>query len=89
MTNHLFDNPRNVRWLVRGLMIACVVLFGLDLVIHRHLEHPWEAVFGFYGLYGFVACVLLVLLAKEMRKLIMRPEDYYERPPEPGEGDDV
>jgi hypothetical protein len=35
--------------------------------------------FGFYALYGFVACVLLVLLAAEMRKLVMRDEDYYER----------
>jgi len=36
-------------------------------------------VWGFYALYGFVACVLLVLLAKEMRKLVMRNEDYYTR----------
>jgi len=36
-------------------------------------------VIGFYSLYGFVACVILVLLAKEMRKLVMRDEDYYER----------
>jgi hypothetical protein len=30
-------------------------------------------------LYGFFACVALVLAAKLLRKLIMRPEDYYER----------
>ena len=33
---------------------------------------------GFYAGYGFVACVLLVLIAKEMRKLLMRREDYYD-----------
>jgi hypothetical protein len=44
------------------------------------VSHPWEGFFGFYALYGFVACVLLVLLAKEMRKLVMRDEDYYEQP---------
>ncbi|MCP5434025.1 MAG: hypothetical protein H6957_01020 [Chromatiaceae bacterium] len=76
---YLFDNPRNVRRVVRGLLIACVVLVGLDLVLHRHVAHPWEGVFGFYAFYGFVACVLLVLLAKEMRKLVMRDEDYYQR----------
>ncbi len=76
---YLFDNPRNTRLVVRSLVAACVILAGLDLVLHRHGEHPWEGVIGFYPLYGFVACVLLVLLAKEMRKLVKRDEDYYER----------
>jgi hypothetical protein len=33
---------------------------------------------GFYAFYGFVACVLLVLIAKQMRKVLMRKEDYYD-----------
>lgn len=77
---HLFDDPRNVRQVVRGLVAACVVLVGLDALLHRHVSHPLEGLFGFYALYGFVACVLLVLLAKEMRKLLMRQEDYYDPP---------
>jgi len=76
---YLFDNPRNTRLVIRSLVIACVILAGLDLVLHRHGEHPWEGVIGFYSLYGFVACVIPVLLAKEMRQLVMRAEDYYER----------
>lgn len=76
---YLFDNPRNVRLVVRGLTWTCVLLVALELLVHRHLSHDWEALFGFYALYGFVACVLLVLLAAEMRKLVMRDEDYYER----------
>jgi hypothetical protein len=76
---YLFDNPRNVRRVVRGLTWTCVLLVVLELAVHRHLSPPWEALFGFYALYGFVACVLLVLLAAEMRKLVMRDEDYYER----------
>ena len=78
---YLFDNPRNVRRVVLGLVGACVILVGLDLVLHRHVSHPWEAMFGFYAVYGFVACVLLVLLAKEMRKLLIRKEDYYDEAP--------
>ena len=76
---YLFDNPRNVRRVVLGLTWTCVFLVGLELVVHRHLSQSLEALFGFYALYGFVACVLLVLLAAEMRKLLMRDEDYYER----------
>jgi hypothetical protein len=47
---HLFDNPRNVSWLLRG----------------------------FYALFGFVACVTLVLIAKQMRKILKRKADYYD-----------
>mgnify|MGYP001819781736 CR=1 FL=1 len=92
---HLFDDPRNRRRLVRGLMLAGAVLLGLDAILHRHIQHPWDTLFGFYALYGFVACVLLVLLAKELRKLVMRDEDYYEDParrkrsPEPGDAGDA
>ena len=78
---YLFDNPRNVRRVVLGLVGVCVILISLDLVLHRHVSHPWEAMFGFYAVYGFAACVLLVLLAKEMRKVLIRNEDYYDDAP--------
>jgi len=75
---HIFDKPRNVTRLLRVFYVICALLVGADFVIHRHIEHPIEEVYGFYGLYGFIACVLLVLIAKEMRKVLMRKEDYYE-----------
>ena len=75
---HVFDHPRNVRRVIWALCIACVVVFFADPLVHRHVDHPWEVLFGFYGVYGFVACVLLVLIAKALRKILMRPEDYYD-----------
>jgi len=83
-TAHIFDDPRNVKRVIGGLVVVCVVLIALDLVLHRHPSFspgsfPAEGWFGFYAIYGFVACVLLVLVAKEMRKLLMRGEDYYDR----------
>ncbi len=75
---HLFDNPKNVKLLVRILVGSCIILFAMDLVIHRHTIHPWESFTGFYALYGFLACVVLVMLARELRKLVMRDEDYYD-----------
>lgn len=52
----------------------------MDLFIHRHIYHSWESFTGFYAFYGFLACVVLVLLARELRKLVMRDEDYYDIP---------
>ena len=78
------DNPKNVRLLIRIFFALCVVMLGLDFAVHRHLSFADgvftpESWFGFYAFYGLGACVLLVLAAKEMRKVLMRPEDYYDR----------
>lgn len=35
-----------------------------------------------YAVYGFLACVLLVLLGRFLRRLVMRDEDYYRRDPD-------
>lgn len=75
---YIFDNPKNVKLLIRALYACCIILFALDLVIHRHIYHPWEEFIGFYAFYGCLACVVLVLLAREMRKVVMRDEDYYD-----------
>jgi hypothetical protein len=74
---HFFDNPRNLRRVLWTFYTLCVLLLAADLIHHRHVSHPWESLLGFYALYGFVACVTLVLVAKEMRKVVMRKEDYY------------
>ena len=75
---YLFDNPRNVSRLLKGFYVICGVLFLADFIAHRHTVHPWEGFPAFYAFYGFVACVVLVLIATEMRKLLMRKEDYYD-----------
>ena len=74
----VFDKPRNVKALIYGLFALCGALFVLDAFALRHGEHPLETWFGFYAIYGFVVCVFLVLAAKEMRKFLMREDDYYD-----------
>ena len=75
---HLFDDPRNVARLLRVFYVICALLFLLDFVLHRHVQLAWEDLAGFYPVFGFVACVALVLIAKQMRKVLMRDEDYYD-----------
>lgn len=75
---YLFDNPKNVKILIRALYACCFVLFAMDLIIDRHIYHPWESFLGFYAIYGCLACVVLVMIARELRKVVMRDEDYYD-----------
>ena len=75
---HIFDNPENIKRVLYVFYACCVLLFALDFVIHRHVYHSWENLWGFYPIFGFVACVILVLIAKWMRTFLMRSEDYYD-----------
>ena len=75
---HVFDNPRNVKRAIYVLYAVCALALAGDFIVRRHVDHPWEGIFGFYPVYGFGACVLLVLIAKEMRKVLMRKDDYYD-----------
>jgi len=74
----LFDKPRNVKMILRVFYVVAAVSVVLDFIFHRHVGHPLESWPGFYAVYGFLACVALVLAAKELRKLIMRGEDYFD-----------
>ena len=76
---YLFDNPRNVRILLGVFFTVVALLLLLDFVVEKHARFEAETYFGFYGVFGFVACVVLVLVAKYiLRPLVKRKEDYYD-----------
>jgi len=73
------DRSENVTRLFRGLGAVGLALVVADLVVQRHDAVGFAEWFGFYAAYGFFACVALVLTAKAMRRVLKRPEDYYDR----------
>ena len=73
------DLPENVDRLVRGFYAVCALLLLIDLLVPKHGAFAIEHAFGFYAFFGFVACITLVLVAKQLRRILMRPEDDYDR----------
>ncbi|MGH8633514.1 MAG: hypothetical protein ACRET7_05200 [Burkholderiales bacterium] len=73
------DRPENVTKLYRTAWAIGLGLIALELTMQRHEALALAGWFGFYALFGFVACVALVLTAKALRRLLKRREDYYER----------
>jgi hypothetical protein len=80
---YALDRPEVVRRVYHIVIAVCMVLGMIDVVnlalhwIHYHPHFSVEHVPNFYGFYGFGGCVFLVLAAKQLRKVVMRDEDYY------------
>ena len=72
------DRAENVRKIYYSVWVACGLLLLAELFIDKHGEVEIEHVFGFHGFYGLIACVALVLAAKLLRHLLIRPENYYD-----------
>ncbi len=71
-------------WILNGLYAACGFFVLLDIVfrlikLDKHPYMEWERWPGFYAIYGFVSCVVLVFIAKyALRPLVMKSETFYE-----------
>ncbi|MDJ0781849.1 MAG: hypothetical protein QNJ22_07740 [Desulfosarcinaceae bacterium] len=72
------DTPEAQARLRRYFYVALVVLMLVELIIPKHGHFPWEAAYGFYAVYGFMGCVALIFIAKGLRWLVQRGEDYYD-----------
>ena len=72
------DIPKNRQRVIWFFYLILVILLAIDLFIHRHGDFPWEETPEFFAVFGFVACVVLVFIAKALRLLVERKEDYYD-----------
>ena len=80
------DDKRNVAKVFYALIGIDALWLVADFIHHKHSEwsylegrlHEFDAWIAFFPAYGFVGAFLLVLAAKQMRRVLMRPEDYYE-----------
>lgn len=74
----LFDNIV-VRILLGLLLIVTLIgLIIVDLYIEKHGYLGFDGAPSFSAAFGFVSCVALVLIARLVRPLLMRGEDYYD-----------
>lgn len=71
------DKSRNVDRVAYTVYAVCAVLFLADFFYKKKSYLAAEDIPGFYAIYGFVMCALLVITAKMMRRVLKRSEDYY------------
>ena len=72
---------KTYHWILLILLtLATLVLqyFGPE---HPY-PHPWDSIPLFYAAYGFFGCLLIIVLSKALgKRLLQKPEDYYDRNP--------
>ena len=58
---------------------ALILIIVIDFFIPRHEVHFFgDRIPGFWSLFGFVACILIILISKWIGRLgIMQDENYY------------
>jgi O-antigen ligase len=72
------DTSTTISAAVFGWLAAvCTALVVIEWFVHRHATYPWEGWPGFYAIFGFVAFAGIVLLGKQLRRVIRRDDDYY------------
>jgi uncharacterized membrane protein len=70
-------NHRTLTWVMFAVMALLVVL---DLLVPAAYDRfVWEGIGGFGAFYGFVSCVLIIVVSKILGyKLLYRQEDYFD-----------
>jgi hypothetical protein len=73
-------NPENRKRLWLYFYISLALVLGADfLVSHEEGHFIWERFIGFGAVYGFVSCVLIIVVSKAVGHMgLMKPEDYYD-----------
>ena len=76
--SHWLERPGSVNKIIRSLALVCALVVVVDFFYEKHGHYSWENFPGFYALFGFVSCVVLVLAATQLRRILKRDEDYYD-----------
>jgi uncharacterized membrane protein len=73
----LVSRAKTLRWIMFGILALLVIL---DIIIPAKYERfPWDGIGGFGAVYGFVSCVLIIVVSKALGyALLYRREDYYD-----------
>jgi len=66
--------------LAASILVDVLVKFHGQAEAQAHTAFLWQTIPGFSAIYGFVGCVLIIVVSKSLGHLwLQREEDYYEK----------
>jgi hypothetical protein len=78
MTDHWLVRPRTIRRLWQAFIAVLALAVLAELAIEADAHFAVERLFGFNALYGFLACAVLILVAKGIGLALKRRDTYYD-----------
>ena len=73
------DRKGRMTLLYRALWVVCAGFAAADFFFAHHPKFKIEGFPVFYGVFGFIVTIGLVMAARELRRIVKRDEDYYDR----------
>ena len=68
---------KTVKKLAYGIL---VLLVAADFIIRHEIHFFGDKIPGFWSLYGFISCVLIIVVSKWLgHHWLVRDEDYYDK----------
>ena len=77
--DHWLVRPETIRWIWRISIVVLAITVLLQLVVKVKGYFGVDGWLGFGAVYGFLACLAMVLVAKGLGFALKRDEDYYRR----------
>jgi hypothetical protein len=78
MNDHWLVRPRTIRRLWQAFIAVLALTVLAEIAIEAHPHFAVERLFGFNALYGFLACAVLILVAKGIGIVLKRPDTSYD-----------
>ena len=76
-SDHWLVRPATIRWLWRGFIAVLVLTVLAQLVFAAKGYFGVDGWLGFGAVFGFLACLAMVLVAKGLGIFLKRDERYY------------
>ena len=74
---HWLTRPATIRKLWWGFYAVLALTIVAQLLVYVKGYFTVDGWFGFGAVYGFLSCLLMVLVAKVLGVVLKRPNDYY------------
>lgn len=78
MKQHWLYRPETPRklWIAGIIILLLTIVSEPFITLHPHFSI--EHLFSFYALFGFISCVVMVVVAILLGVLVKRKDDYYD-----------
>jgi hypothetical protein len=86
--DHWLARPDTIRLLWRVFIVILLVIVAVQLLSGTDGHFGIDGWFGFGAAYGFLSCLVMVLVAKGLGGFLKRPDDYYANDYDGGASDD-